>query len=252
MTGAINAPIRIAVRWWAVAAVVVAWELVTVIGNVDSAIVPGPYTVVRRLVSSPATFEGPLGDTAFTAAIGLVTGVAVGLVVSCISWFSPAIAGFLTPLAVIIRSLPFVALVPILALVLGYGTGSAVIICGLVCFFPTYVLVSSGLRHLPAGTSAYFAVAGSSRWQRFYRLALPAAVPALVTSVRISAATSIAAALVAEFLMGTPGLAYLLETSLNDLDVVGVWAASVVAVVAALVVFLATSRLEDVVRSRWG
>lgn len=252
MTSTANAPIRIAVRWWTVAIVVVAWELITVIGHVDSAIVPGPYTVVRRLASSPGTFGGPLADTALTAAIGLITGVAAGLFVSCISWFTPVIAGFLTPLAVIIRSLPFVALVPILALVLGYGTVSAVIICGLVCFFPTYVLVSSGLRQLPAGTFAYFAVAGSSRPQRFYRLALPAAVPALVTAVRISAATSIAAALVAEFLMGTPGLAYLLETSLNDLDVVGVWAASVVAVVAALIAFLVTSRLEDVVRRRWG
>ncbi len=252
MTAAANAPIRAVLRWWTVALVVVAWELITVIGHVDSAIVPGPYMVLRRLASSPGTFAGPLGDTALTAAIGLVTGVTSGLIVSCISWFAPVIAGFLTPLAVIIRSLPFVALVPVLALVLGYGTVSAVIICGLVCFFPTYVLVSSGLRQLPAGTSAFFAVAGSSRRHRFYRLALPAAVPALVTSVRISAATSIAAALVAEFLMGTPGLAYLLETSLNDLDVVGVWAASVVAVTAALVAFLVTSRLEHVVRSRWG
>ena len=252
MTGTANASIRFAVRWWAVAAVVVAWELVTVVGHVDAAIVPGPYTVLRRLVSSPATFGAPLGDTALTAAIGLFTGVAMGLFVACISWFAPPIAGFLTPLAVIIRSLPFVVLIPILALVLGYGTTSATIICGLVCFFPTYVLVSSGLRQLPPGASAYFTVAGSSRWQRFYRLALPAAVPPLLTSVRISAATSVAAALVAEFLMGTPGLAYLLETSLNDLDVVGVWAASVVAVIAALVAFLVTSRLEHAVRSRWG
>ena len=70
MTGTANASIRFAVRWWAVAAVVVAWELVTVVGHVDAAIVPGPYTVLRRLVSSPATFGAPLGDTALTAAIG--------------------------------------------------------------------------------------------------------------------------------------------------------------------------------------
>lgn len=251
MTTTTGASLRVAVKWWTVALVVVVWELVTGLGHVDSAIVPGPFTVVRRLVSHPGTFGSPLGDTALTASIGLVAGVTTGLFVSCVSWFAPVIAGFLTPLAVTIRSLPFVALVPILALVLGYGTVSAVIICGLVCFFPTFVLVSTGLRQLPAGTSAYFTVAGSSRWQRFYRLALPAAVPALVTSVRISAATSIAAALVAEFLMGTPGLAYLLETSLNNLDVVGVWAASVVAVLASLVAFIVSSRLEEAVRARW-
>ena len=246
-----NAISRIAMRWWTVALLVAVWEIATVAGHLHSQIVPSPYTVARRLVSSPGIYGGPLGDTALTAGVGLVAGVAAGLFVACASWFAPLVAGVLTPLAVIVRSLPFVALVPILALVLGYGTVSAVTICGVVCFFPTYVLVSSGLRQLPAGASAYFAVAGSSRWQRFHRLALPAAATALMTSVRISAATSIAAALVAEFLMGTPGLAFLLETSLNDLDVVGVWAASVVAVAAALVAFLIASRLEDAVRNRW-
>lgn len=238
-------------RWWVVALVVVLWEVVVVAGRVNSVIVPGPAPVVGEFFSQPIFYLAPLGDTLATAAVGLVCGVCAGYAMAACGWYLPLLGGLLTPLALVLRSMPFVTLVPVLALVLGYGTTSALVICSVVCFFPTYVLVSTGMRTLPGGAEALFEVAGASRRVAFRRLVIPASLPSLATSIRISAATSILAALVAEYLMGTPGLASLLYVALDDLLVIKVWTICLVVVVVAIAVFVATTRLEEFVRTRW-
>lgn len=248
---AVGALRGVARRWWLVALVVLAWELVVALGHVNPIVLPGPGPVVGDFFSEPSYYLVPLLDTLYTAALGLVGGVAAGYLMAGCGWFFPLLGGLFTPLALVLRSMPFVSLVPVLALILGYGTTSALLICVIVCFFPTYVLVSSGMRNLPAGADALFSVAGASRFDRFRRLVVPASLPALATSVRISAATSILAALVAEYLMGSKGLASILYLALDELLVTKVWTTCLVVAVTAIVVFVATTRLEEAIRRRW-
>ncbi|MHB1783332.1 MAG: ABC transporter permease [Acidimicrobiales bacterium] len=238
-------------RWWVVAFVVVLWEFAVELGHINPIILPGPGPVVGEFISEPSFYLSPLGDTLVTAAVGLVCGVSAGYLMAACAWYLPLLGGLFTPLALVLRSMPFVTLVPVLALVLGYGTTSALVICAVVCFFPTYVLVSTGMRTLPSGADALFAVAGASRATSFRRLVIPTSLPSLATSIRISAATSILAALVAEYLMGTPGLASLLTVALDDLLVTKVWTICLVVAVSAIAVFVATTRLEQTVRERW-
>jgi NitT/TauT family transport system permease protein len=161
------------------------------------------------------------------------------------------LGALVTPLALIIRSVPFVALIPVLTRVLGYTDRTAWLICSLVCFFPTFVLVTTGLRDVPPNGTDLFTVSGASRWDRYCRLALPASIPALATSIRIGAASAIAAALISEFLMGGPGLALVLTNALDALDITRVWAASACAAAAAVAAYLAASRLETHLIDRW-
>ena len=238
-------------RWWVVALVVVLWQVLVAAGHVNPIILPAPGPVVGEFFSEPPFYLSPLGDTLATAAVGLFCGVCAGYLMAACAWYLPLLGGLFTPLALVLRSMPFVTLVPVLALVLGYGTTSAFVICSVVCFFPTYVLVATGMRTFPAGADALFTVMGASRRASFRRLVFPASLPSLATSIRISAATSILAALVAEYLMGTPGLASILNVALDDLFVTKVWTICLVVAVSAIAVFVATTRLEESVRERW-
>jgi ABC-type nitrate/sulfonate/bicarbonate transport system permease component len=73
----------------------------------------------------------------------------------------------------------------------------------------------------------------------------------LATSIRIVASVSLAAAMIAEFLMGTPGLAFVLSNSLATLNMTKVWAASAVVIVFSVLAYLAASHLERTVLTRW-
>lgn len=242
---------RWAQRWWVVIIALAVWQTMASTGHLNSLLVPAPSTLAHQLAEHPGGFLTPLLQTVGTAAIGLAAGVLAGVAAASLTWLLPAVGAVVTPLALIIRSVPFVALIPVLTRVLGYTERTAWLICALVCFFPTFVLVTTGLRDIPPNGADLFTVSGASRWDRYRRLALPAAIPALATSIRIGAASSIAAALVSEFLMGVPGLALVLTNALDALDITKLWAASACAAVVSIAAYLAASRLETHLVDRW-
>jgi len=121
----------------------------------------------------------------------------------------------------------------------------------LITFFPTFVLVASGLRALPPGTRDVFTVLGANRLTLLRLLVIPSAVPSLLTALRISSANCILAALVAEYLMGTAGLGRLFATSESRFDTAAAWAACLVATTVSVAAFLGSRRLERRVRDRF-
>lgn len=242
---------RFLTRWWAVIGVLVAWQLIVVVFQVNPFLIPGPISIVTEIAKDPASFLIPLLMTMRTAAIGFAIGVGIGYLVASLSWIWPFFGATLTPLAIIVRSVPFVALIPVLTRALGYTEQTAWIICAMVCFFPTFVLVSTGLNDTPANGAELFYASGSSRLDRYRLLAVPSSLVGLATSIRIAASSSIAAALIAEFLMGTPGLAFVLSASLSQLDMTMLWGASSVAIVASIAAYLIASQFENRIVTRW-
>jgi ABC-type nitrate/sulfonate/bicarbonate transport system permease component len=238
-------------RWWAVIGVIVAWQLIVMIFQVNAFLIPSPTTIGREITKDPLSFLLPLLLTVRVAIIGFVAGVGLGYLMASLAWLWPIFGAAVTPFALIIRSVPFVALIPVLTRSLGYGDHTAWVIATMVCFFPTFVLVGTGLNDIPANGNDLFSAAGSSRFDRYRLLAVPASLVALATSIRIAASSSIAAALIAGFLMGIPGLALVLSISLDQLDMGMLWGASSIAIVVSIAAYLLASQFEIRVIARW-
>jgi ABC-type nitrate/sulfonate/bicarbonate transport system permease component len=131
-----------------------------------------------------------------------------------------------------------------LARLLGYGEPTVVASAAAITFLPTFVLVGAGLRQTPPGAAELFGVFGASRWQRLKLLALPSAVPNVLTALRIAAADSVLAALVAEYLMGQTGLGNMLADAQSQLLTAQAWSASLIATVLSVAAF-ATARAVE-------
>lgn len=231
-------------RWWAILATVVAWQLVVTVFQVNQYLIPGPIPIVGAIVADPLGYLLPALLTLLTAAIGFVVGVALGYVLASLAWLVPVIGTLITPLALIVRSVPAVAFVPVLALLLGYSATTAWVICAVACFFPTFVLVGSGLADAPAHGVDLFTVNGATRWSRYRHLAVPSSLPALVTSMRISVTVAFGAALFSQFVMGSPGLASVLIDALARLDMLKLWGTATCAIIIGVSGYLLASRLE--------
>ena len=89
------------------------------------------------------------------------------------------------------------------------------------------------------------------RWQRLTVLAFPSAMPHIAVALRLAAAHSVLAAVVAEFLMGTSGLGYLFRQSIVDMRTEFAFGCSVVATVISVAMFLAAGAAEKAIRDRW-
>jgi len=238
-------------RWGGVVSLILLWQLWVTVAQLNSVVMPSPWSVAQEIVRQPGLFMGAAAQTVAMALLGLCLGMLVGCTLAMLTWMSSILSGLLTPVALVFASVPVVGIVPILARLFGYGTGTVLAIVTIICFFPAFVFTSSGLRALPAGSSDLFTVLGADRWTRLRFLALPAALPDIAIALRMGAAHSILAATVAEFLMGVSGLGHLFEAARTTLDMVQAIGASAIAALISIAAFVLATFAESRVRSDW-
>jgi NitT/TauT family transport system permease protein len=236
---------------WGILAVLVAWELWVVINDFNPIVMPTPQGVFRDLITNPGIYLENTAVTFSIALIGLIGGMLIGTGLAVITWFSPVLSGLVSPTAVLFSSVPVVAMIPIIARILGYNSATEIAIVVIITFFPSFVFTTSGLRALPAGSQDLFSVLGASKLATLRRLALPAAIPNLAIALRLAAAHAILAAMIAEFLMGTNGLGYLFAVTKQEFLTERAFGTSVVATAISVIAFLATTYLERRVRARF-
>lgn len=232
-------------------AIIALWQVWIVGADVPLIVAPPPLDVLLALVSDPGQFIAAAGVTLAIAVGGVAVGGVVGLLLAITVTLVPWLSAMLSPVALVIPTVPIVVFIPIVGGIFGYGVVTVLVSCVLMAFFPIYVLALTGLRSRPAGSDDLFRVYRTGRFVGLLHLALPAAVPSLLLSLRLAAASAILIAISAEWLMGQGGLGRLLSERRVDLDTAGSWAAVIVAIVLSVLAYAAASRLETSVGARW-
>ena len=167
----------------------VAWEAWVIANSFNPIVMPTPAAVLGDLVDPSGVYLSNVGITLSIAVFGLVAGMLVGTGLAVAAWFSPIASGLLNPLTVLFSSVPVVALIPVIARLLGYDTSTVLAIVVIITFFPSFVFASSGLRQPPPGSEDLFRVLGASRLDLLRRLALPAAMPNLAIAFKLASRT---------------------------------------------------------------
>lgn len=241
----------IVTRYWGVIVLILGWHTYIAVFDINRIVMPSPGSVFGELITNTSRYIEPASSTLIVAGVGMVGGTLMGVTLASLSWFTRALSGLLTPVAVVIRSVPIVAMIPVLARVFGYEQRTILVITIAISFFPTFVFVTSGLRATPPGSEDVLAALGASRLTVFRRLALPSAVPNGLIAFRLSAADCVLAALIAEFLMGTQGLGHVFQDTIGDLDVLTAWSAAIVATILSVAFFAFAKRVERSGNERW-
>jgi sulfonate transport system permease protein len=115
-----------------------------------------PDDVYRYLAIDPDAAEhrrfllGELGRTVSDAAGGYLVGTLAATVVAIAVVLSRGIEQAVMPVAITLRSVPLVAMTPLIALIFGRGYLGVTVVVSIVTFFPTLVNVAVGLRAAPA------------------------------------------------------------------------------------------------------
>ncbi|MXY40568.1 MAG: ABC transporter permease subunit [Rhodospirillaceae bacterium] len=239
---------RLIQDYWGILLILVAWQAWVIVNQFNPIVMPTPISVFDALVTDPVLFLENTGITFAVALVGMTGGMIIGTSLAVATWLSPLLSGLVSPLAVLFSSVPVVALIPIIARLLGYNVSTEIAIVVIITFFPSFVFASSGLRALPPGSDDLFRVLGASRRATLFRLALPAAMPNLAIALRLAAAHAILAAMIAEFLMGTSGLGYLFAKTNDEFQTEQAFGTSIVATAISVAAFLLASFVERRVR----
>lgn len=198
-----------------------------------------------------ATIAEPLATTLQHALIGFVAGMAAALVVGAAFVAARSLEQSLMPIAMLLRSVPLVAMTPIIVLVFGRGLGSIAVMGGIVVFFPALVNVVQGLRSVPATSRDLVHAYGGSDLTVMRRVGVPTAMPAIFAAVRISVPGALTGALVVEWLATGDGIGSQILSAIGGFRYDEVWALIVAVTAASVVLYTLVGLLEGLVLARY-
>jgi NitT/TauT family transport system permease protein len=190
-----------------------AWHALTIVGNYDRFILPGPVDVAQQLAEVVA--DGRLlRHTLITVSEvipGLILGVAIAMPLGYLLAKSPLAERLISPYLIASQAIPVIAIAPLLTIWVRSVYWSRVLVAVLVVFFPVLINVIAGLRSVPPELYELMVSLRASPWQVFRKLELPAALPILLAGIKVGATLSVIGALVGEFVQPkSQGLGFLL------------------------------------------
>ena len=191
--------------------------------------------------------------TTKTSMMGLVAATALGILFAVLMSQARWIEQSFYPWAVLIQTIPILAIVPLVALWFGVGLWSRVLVAVMISLFPIIANTLFGLQSASEEQVDLFEIHGAGRWKRLVKLDFPAAVPALFTGLRISAGLAVIGAIVGEFFFraGDRGLGQLIELHRATNDTAEMFGAVILSSMLSIAVFTLIGQLGDRLTGKW-
>jgi NitT/TauT family transport system permease protein len=246
--------LRIVLPVLVLTATVVLWDVVVRVGRIPPYVLPGPGLVFATLVSDAGLLLGSLWVTLVISFEGFALAAVGGILLAVLFSQSRIVEYSLYPYAVILQVTPVIAIAPLLLIYLPQPL--AVLACAwIVAFFPVLANTTLGLKSVDHNLIALFDLYKASRWQRLWRLQLPAALPQTLAGLRIAGGLSLIGAVVAEIAAGSAGagsgLAYRIAESGYRLNIPRMFAALLLLSAAGIAIFFVLSSLSHLALRRW-
>ena len=171
---------------------------------------PGIDRIARALVARPEFWRANTQTTVLETLIGLVVGASAGAGLALGMVVLPRLGRVLLPLLVLSQAFPVFALAPLLVLWFGFGVGSKMVMATIAIFFPVASAFRDGLLRADPGLLDLFRLHDGSAGQELLLLRIPAALPALISGLRLAAVYAPIGALIGEWVGASSGLGYVM------------------------------------------
>ena len=207
---------------------------------------------VEKAVENQQLVLTALGQTLYDSSIGFTAGLTIATLVAVLFALSKGIEQALMPIAMLLRSVPLIAMTPIIILVFGRGEVTVAVMGAIVVLFPALVNIVFGLRSVSPSMGDLVEVYGANEFKQLRTVAFPSSLPAFFAAVKISVPGAITGALLVEWLATGSGIGYGIVSAVGRAKANEVWAYVVVITVVSIVLYNLVALLEDYVLERYG
>jgi len=215
--------------------------------NVPEYLVPKPSTILSRLVETFPGLTDDLAVTSLEALGGFILGTMAGVTLAIVFAHSRVLEMAIYPYAIALKSMPVVALAPLLVVWFGNGVLPKVIVAAVISFFPVVVNTVRGLSEIDQEAFDLFDSLAATRVQVFLKLRVPTALPYLFAALRISATLAVIGAIVGEFAGADRGLGFNITIAAYRLDTVDMFVSIILSSLLGIGAFYFVALVERIV-----
>ncbi|UOQ86803.1 ABC transporter permease [Gracilibacillus salinarum] len=184
---------------------IAAWQLVPAILGLQPYIFPKPSDVINAAVTDWSLLWPAIQITVGESVLGFIVRGVIGILASVLLASSKVLERSIYPYAILLQTIPVVAVAPIVVIWFGAGFNSIIVISFLIGFFPVISNTLLGLNSVDKNLDDLFTLYNASKWQRMWRLRIPSALPYIMAGLKISCTLSIVGAIVGEYIAGIGG-----------------------------------------------
>jgi sulfonate transport system permease protein len=203
------------------------WYTLSRTGILPARILPAPGTVVKAAVHLTRSGDLPhnLAISGRRAITGLLIGGGIGFLLGLLTGVFTLAEGLLDSTIQMVRTIPNLAMIPLVILWFGIGEEAKVFLIALGVFFPIYLNTYHGIRTVEPGLKEMGRVYGLGRWALFTQVIFPGALPSIMVGVRFALGSMWLTLIAAEALAAESGIGYMTTTAREfmqtDIVVVG-------------------------------
>lgn len=235
--------------WIAPVTLIVFWQILSASGFLASSVMPGPLVVFDAALE--LWRNGNLLHDIYVSVrrvfIGFAIGASTGLVLGFAVGLSTLARGLLDRSLQMVRTIPHLALVPLMILWFGIGEEPRVLLVALGTLFPVYINTVSGIRNVDAKLVELGRSYGLGRFELIYSVVLPGALQPILVGIRYALGVAWLTLVVGETIASRDGIGYLVQNAREllriDIIVVAIFLYAIAGWLADLVTRLIERRL---------
>ncbi|MEH1821718.1 MAG: aliphatic sulfonate ABC transporter permease SsuC [Nostoc sp.] len=199
------------VPWIVPITILVLWELASRTGLLSTRILPAPSGVIATAIKLGSTGElfQNIGISAGRAISGFIVGGSIGFGLGLLNGFSRVAEKLLDSSLQMLRTIPNLALIPLVILWFGIGDQARLFLVSMGVFFPLYLNTFHGIRSVDPGLIEMGKVYGLKTPQLLWQIIFPGALSSILVGVRFSLGIMWLTLIVAETIAADSGLGYM-------------------------------------------
>jgi ABC-type nitrate/sulfonate/bicarbonate transport system permease component len=225
------------------------WEICARIGFIDTRFFPAPSSVMAAMFEMLGTGE-LVAHTAISMqrlAYGTILGSIPALILGIAMGLNRPIRAVFDPLIAATYPIPKSAILPLALLIFGLGEGSKVFMVAIGVFFPLVINTTTGVREI---NKIYLDVGQNykaNRWNTFWTIALPGALPVIMTGFKLGIGIGLVLIAIAEMVGAKSGLGYLIWSAWSTFAVEQMYVGLFVIAIIGFLLTLALNELERII-----
>lgn len=220
------------------------WEWIVHARNIPRFLLPAPSVIAWRIVTDWQSLLSNAGATLLAASSGFLIGTATAVICGIMFVYSRTVERAFFPWAIIVKTVPILAIAPLLTIWLGFGIAPKIAVAAIACFFPTLVNVTRGLRSLERSVIDFMTIIHANKADLIRHARLYAALPYLFSAMKITVGMSVIGAIIAEFTGANQGIGTIIVNAGYRQDAVMLFSAIIVTSMATIVLFYIVVLIE--------
>ena len=229
----------------AFATMLIVWEAAVRLLQVPQYLLPPPSAIAVDLAQHWQRVLAQAAVTGQEIVAGFLLAILVSIPLALAIAHSRTIERSAYPVIVFLQIIPKIAIAPLFIIWFGFGFTPKLLLVFLLSFFPIVVSSISGFKSLDPDVTDLARSTGANQVMMFLKIQLPQALPQIFTGMKVGAALSATAAVVAEFVASDKGLGYLLLEYNANLETPMVFGVIIVLSVLGLLVYYVVDLIEQ-------